>query len=108
MIKDMKLVSLFLTCTNTVEADTIVKELFAKKLVACVKQTSVDSTYKWQGKIESNEETLLIMDTSEEKFPEIEAVVKKLHSYDTPVLTAYPIVKSSIGVSAWMRESLSD
>jgi len=95
-----------LTCPNTVEADTIVKELFVHNLVACVKQTAVNSTFAWQGKTESNEEVLLIMDTALEKFSAIEKVIKKHHSYAAFVLTAYPIVKSSADVEKWIKESL--
>lgn len=103
----MKLVSLFLTCPDTVEADTITKVLFKKNLIACVKQTSVYSTFKWHGKIENNEEVLLIMDTSEDNFSDIEKEIKKIHSYEQFVLTAYPIVNSSSGVDSWIKESLN-
>jgi periplasmic divalent cation tolerance protein len=103
----MKLVSLFLTCPDTVEADTITKVLFKKNLIACVKQSSVYSTYKWQGKIENNEEILLIMDTTEDKFSAIEKEIQKVHSYKQFVLAAYPIIKSSAGVEKWLKESLT-
>lgn len=102
----MKLVTIFLTCPNRVEADNVVKALFADKLAVCIKQSAVNSTFVWEDKIQSNEEVLLIIDTSEANFSKIEQAVKKIHSYAMPVLTAYPIVESSDGVQKWMKESL--
>src|SRR5665213_1887057 len=98
----MRLVTISLTCANTVEANDIVSALFEDNLVACVKQEPVNSTYRFKGKVESNEEVLLTIDTAEEKFREIEAVAKKLHSYHTPVLMAYPVINSSSGVKQWV------
>lgn len=102
----MKLVTLFLTCANTVEANDIVSKLFEKKLVVCVKQTSVNSTFWWKDKIENTEEVLLIMDSTQDKFSKIEAIVKEIHSYHTFTLLAYPVVKASDGVQKWVKESL--
>lgn len=104
----MKLVSLFLTCPNRVEADLIVKALFNEKLAACIKQSSVNSTFIWEEKIQSNEEVLLIIDTSLDKFSKVEKVVKRIHSYSTPVLLAYPVIESSAGIEKWMKESLEE
>ncbi len=102
----MKLITLFLTCANQTEATRISKALLDKKLIACAKQTSVSSLFYWQGDTDKADEVLLILESSEEKFNQIEQLVKKLHSYDTFVLTAYPIIKASAGVEKWVKESL--
>jgi periplasmic divalent cation tolerance protein len=102
----MNLITLFLTCANDEEAEKISAKLLEDKLVACVKQTDVKSDFLWKGKKESSQEVLLVIDSAEDKFEAIEAAVKALHSYDTFVLTAYPIVKASKDVKEWISEEL--
>lgn len=97
---------MFLTCANGEEAQKIASELLDKKLAACIKITDVKSEYLWKGEKQSGEEAFLIIDSAEEKFDEIEAAVKKSHSYDTFVLTAYPIIRSSTGVEEWVKKEL--
>jgi periplasmic divalent cation tolerance protein len=102
----VKFITLFLTCADREEARKIAKELLSKKLAACVRLTDVNSTYWWKDKIEDSSETLLMIESAEDKFDEIEATVRSLHSYETFVLTAYPVIKVSTGVEEWMKEAI--
>jgi periplasmic divalent cation tolerance protein len=99
---------LWLTCKDSVEASTIVNVLLEKKLIVCAKLiSSVDSDYIWQGKIERDDEELLIMDTRLDLFEKIEAEIAKLHSYDTFMLQAVPIAKVSKKAQKWLSGELS-
>ena len=51
---------------------------------------------------------MLIIESVEDKFDEIESVVASLHSYETFVLTAYPVAKASKGVEEWVQESVKN
>lgn len=102
----MKMVVLYLTCANDDEADKISQSLLEKKLVVCAKKLPVASSFWWKGKIEKENEILLLLETKEELFDEIEKEVKKLHSYETFVLVSLPITKASKGVEEWMKEEL--
>lgn len=101
-----KMVLLYLTCANDDEAQKIARTLLEEKLIVCAKKVVVKINYLWKGKIESDGEVLLIMDSIEEKFGEIEKEVKKLHSYDTFVLLSTPVNRASKGVEKWIEESL--
>ena len=103
----MNLITLFLTCANAEEARKISDKLLEEKLAACIRQTDVRSDFWWQGKIERANEVQLIIESIEEKFDAIESVVRKLHSYETFILTAYPVAKTSSGVEDWVKESLA-
>lgn len=102
----MKLITLFLTCADKSEAQKIADILLEKKLAACVRQIDVKSDFLWHGKHEHTDEVQLIIESAEEKFKKIEAAVRRLHSYKTHVLTAYPVVKSSEGVQEWVEDSI--
>ena len=103
----MNLITLFLTCTNEQEAKKISKKLLEAKLAVCIRRTNVSSNFIWKGKIDHAQEVLLIIESIQEKFDEIEAVIKPLHSYETFVLSSYPIAKTSAGVQEWVKESIS-
>jgi periplasmic divalent cation tolerance protein len=95
---------LWLTCANREEADKIANTLLVKHLVACAKQATIASDFRWQGKIEHSEEVLLVMDSKLEFFDQIEKEVAKLHSYDTFVLQAVSVEKISAGAKSWLEE----
>lgn len=103
----MKLITLFLTCGDREEAQKIAAALLDKKLTACVRLSDVNSTYWWKEKLENSSEVLLMMESVDTKFDEIETTVRRLHSYEKFVLEAVPVLKSSKGVEEWVKESLN-
>lgn len=102
----MNLITLFLTCANEQEAKKISKKLLEAKLAACIRRTGVSSDFIWKGKVGHSDEVLLIIESVQEKFDEIEKLVKKLHSYELFVLTVYPVAKASVNVEEWVKESI--
>jgi len=100
------MILLTLPCKDDKEASKIARKLLEEKLVACVKRIPVESGFLWRGKIDQDHETLLIMESIEENFDEIEKEVKKIHSYKTFVLTAIPVSRASKGVLEWLDEEL--
>lgn len=103
----MKFNLLYLSCKNSSEADKIADTLLARQLITCAKRIPVMSNYRWQGKIESAEEILLIMESREDLFEKVEAEVAKLHSYDTFVLEAVLVTKLSEKSKRWAEDELS-
>ena len=95
-----------LTCANEKEADAIVQRLLKKRLIVCAKRMSVSSAFLWEGKIDSDEEVLVIMESHDKLFEKVEKEVRKLHSYDTPVLVSLPIHYVSRGIMEWMKDEL--
>lgn len=104
----MHLLTVFFTCADEKEAEKITEALLNAKLVACARQVPVRSAFWWQGKIEQEEEVLVMMETVEEKFDAVERTVKQLHSYDTPVITAYSVRQTSAGVAEWVDQSFKE
>lgn len=99
---------LWLTCKDKKEADKIANTLLVKHLVACAKQIPVSADYWWEAKIEHAEEVLLVMESREDLFDQVEAEVAKLHSYDTFVLEALPISKISKKAAVWLEYELKN
>lgn len=101
------MIIVYLTCTDEKEADMISDTLLSKKLVACAKKLPIESAFWWEGKIDTAEEVLVMLETIEEKFDAIEHEVKELHSYDTPMLFSIQVHKTTDLVNKWLGEEIS-
>ncbi len=97
---------LVLTCDSWQEAQRIADALLEKKLIACAEFLEVKSKYHWQHQSEEAKEIKLIMETVMDHFDKIEAEVAKLHSYETFVLKAIPMVKLSKQAAIWLEEAV--
>lgn len=104
----MKYVVVFITASTEEQAKGIAEELLGKKLVACVNiLPKLFSLFWWQGKIDSAEEVLLILKTSDELLDEVIAVTKELHSYEIPEIIALPIIGGSEDYLQWISKNVS-
>lgn len=97
-----------LTVTTTTAdrdlADQLATALVEGRLAACVHVSGpIDSTYRWQGRIERSPEWVLTAKTSAARLPQIEQLLAARHAYETPELIATPIVGGSAGYLGWLR-----
>ena len=102
-----KFCQLWLTCNDTVEADTVAQSLLDKHLISCAKQLPVEANYWWEGKKEHTNEVLLVMESREDLFETIETEIAKLHSYETFVLEAIPLLRISKKAQEWLNRELA-
>lgn len=82
-------VIVLITSGSQEEARTIARVLVEERLAACVNIVpGIESHYRWQGKLETAFEWLLLVKSSREQFDALSARVKALHSYDCPEIVA--------------------
>lgn len=96
------------TCGTLPEARRIARAVVEARLAACVNvlATAVDSIYRWKGKIEGSREYLLIMKSTTRRLPELERMVRSMHSYDVPEFLVLPVVSGSREYLRWLVESV--
>lgn len=101
------LVELVLTCGSWQEAQKIADSLLEKRLVACVELFDIKSKYQWQDHLQEAKEVKMIMYTAEHLFDQVEAEVRKLHSYKAFVLQALPVSHFSKEARKWLAETIN-
>lgn len=64
------------------------------------------SIYRWKGTIEHAEEWLCVFKTTRARFAELEAEIRKRHSYELPEIIATPI-DGSAAYLEWISREVS-
>ncbi len=95
------------TAGSEEEARNIANHLVESRLAACVNIVpQIESVYRWQGKVESGREWLLVIKTSAELFPAVRHAIREMHSYELPECVAIVIEDGSAEYLQWLADSL--
>ena len=99
---------LFLSTVNKIEeGKKIGRVLVEEKLAACVNIVqNLCSIYEWKGKIEEENEHLLLIKTTGEKRQELIHKIKEIHSYEVPEVIGFRIEDGSESYLKWIYEVL--
>lgn len=101
-------ITVFVTASSTEEARSIARGVLEKRLAACANILSgVESHYWWDGALQTEKEVMIIMKTVSGLFNELEAEVRRLHSYDVPEIIALPVSEGSPPYLGWIEEETS-
>lgn len=101
-------IAVFITAPDKDEASRLADMLVERNLAACVQiLPAMQSVYRWQGKVERQEELLLIAKTFTTKFAELEREVRAVHSYETPEIVAVPLTAVSEPYRQWLSASVN-
>ena len=100
-------VVIFVTTSANEEARKIANVLLNQRKVACVNIVPrVNSLFWWEDKIDSAQESLLIIKTKTSLLNEIVSLVREVHSYDTPEIIALPIVGGNPAYLEWIDKEV--
>ena len=96
-------VFVYTTWPSTVEAEQAGRALVEQGLAACVNiLPGMISHYRWQGKVERAEETVMILKTRASLTNRVSDAVKELHSYDTPAILVLPLESVEKSYLGWL------
>ena len=88
------------------EAERIAHALVDAQLAACVNIVpGLHSIYRWQGKVESADEVLLLIKTTADNLDRVESALRAAHSYDVPEFLVLTPESASEPYLRWLLES---
>lgn len=94
---------IYITASGRDEALMLARSLVGERLVACANVLDgATSLYWWEGKVQEEQEVVLIAKTRSVLVDAVVARVKELHSYTCPCVVALPIGGGNPGFLAWV------
>ena len=92
-----------MTAGSQEEAERIAEALVAEMLAACVNVVpGVTSIYRWEGKVQRDQEWLLVAKSRRDMLDRLVERVQALHSYDVPEIIALPLAGGSEPYLRWL------
>jgi periplasmic divalent cation tolerance protein len=99
----------FIAWPDAEKARAAAEALVAEKLAACANLIpSVESIYRWEGKVERAGEVLMIAKTTAARYASLEARLRALHSYEVPEIAALPVSDGLPAYLRWVAESCAE
>lgn len=93
------------TCPQD-KAQAIATRLVEERVAACVNVVpGVQSTFRWQGKVQSEGEALLVVKTARDRFEALRQAVLRHHPYELPEVIALPVDRGHAPYLDWVVES---
>lgn len=100
----MEPIFVYISCKDIKQARKIAGHCVSERLAACGNiLPTMESVYWWEGDINHEDETVLILKTMQSKYKELEKAIKLLHSYDCPCVVALPITDGSRSYLDWIN-----
>jgi periplasmic divalent cation tolerance protein len=97
------------TCPDTASAEAIAHVLVGERLAACVNRIpGITSTYRWEDKVTTDREELLLIKTTVERFEAMKARLLQLHPYDLPEVLSLAAGPAYEAYLVWVRNSVAD
>lgn len=93
------------TCPTREVAETLARLLVQERLAACVNLLpQMQSIYRWQGRIETDDEILLLIKTQAARMEALQQRVLEHHPYELPEIVAVEIGSGLPRYLDWIDE----
>jgi periplasmic divalent cation tolerance protein len=99
---------IYCTCPDPATARRIADALVDRRLAACVNiLPGLTSVYRWQGRVESADEALMMIKTTAPAYAAVEAAIQSLHPYELPEIIAVPLQAGLPGYLNWIDANVT-
>ena len=96
-----------MTAGSKDELSRIGKALINAGLVACVNIiTNMNAMFMWDGKLQDDNETILIAKSTKNRMPDVIEKVKSLNSYDCPCIVSIPVSDGNPSFLEWVAHEV--
>ena len=88
----MAVIAVLTNLPDSASAFNLAREIVHLRLAACANVLApVTSFYRWEGRDEEATEYPVLIKSSEERYPELEAAIRARHPYTVPEIIAWTI-----------------
>ena len=84
-------------------AEKLADQLLEKQVAACINILApCRSVYRWKGAVQHEEEHPMLIKTTRERYPALEAAIRAGHPYDLPEIVALPVTEGLPAYLEWV------
>ncbi len=95
------------TASSREEAQKLAQALVHEQVAACVNIVGpISSTYRWKGAVETSEEFLLVIKTTQQRFAAVRDLLLQNHSYQLPECISVAIDDGSTDYLKWLASNV--
>ena len=87
-------------------ASELAPTLVGERLAACVNAIDCRSTYRWDDGVETDDETILLIKTTDDGYDRLVDRLEELHPYDVPCIERFDETALLDRFGAWVDESV--
>ncbi len=88
-------------------AEEAATDIVRKELAACVNVIKIGkSIYRWKGKIQSEEEHLLIIKTRKKAYKQLEMFIREGHPYEVPEIVYFKVEGGNRDYLSWLDKNV--
>ena len=103
----MKPLIVITTVAQTYDAREIAEEIISRRLAACVNiLPQVYSVYRWQNKVDHDNEQILLIKTLDERLDELRDFMLRRHPYEVPEFVVIDIDSTEGPYRAWLIDAV--
>ncbi len=100
-------VVILVTAPTAEAAAAMARTLVEEGLVACGNVVpGIRSIYRWEGKVQDDAETLLVLKTERRLVPDLKVRLGELHPYQVPELLVLPVEDGLPAYLEWLAASV--
>ncbi len=105
----MATVLIMTTFPEVAQARTAIETLVSEGLAACGTMIKdAESIYAWKGKVETAQETMVMLKAPAASFPAIQQRLLLLHTYEVPEVIAVDITHGLPAYLGWVQEACAE
>ena len=97
------------TCGSAADADALAAALVDSKQAACVSRLErVRSTYRWEGAVETDDEVVVLIKTTEARLAAVQDTVHAMAKYELPEFLTVRVESGSAAYLSWLGSAVGE
>jgi periplasmic divalent cation tolerance protein len=102
------IVIVYTTVADDERAEQLARRLVDERLAACVNlHPPMVSMYRWRGTLERDSERQMVIKTTRDRLPALEARLTQLHAYELPEFLVVAVDGASAAYQSWLKDETS-
>ena len=89
-------------------AEDIARTLVEEELAACVNRLPCQSVYRWDGEVHDDDEAVMFVKTTADRYEALEARLTELHPYEVPCIERFDEDQVLDAFADWRADAVEE